>query len=202
MAEAFPELLRLHGVGGDLGERLGIYLELLERWNRTHNLVRYASREELVRRHVLESLAGLGQLGKGGGLLVDVGSGAGLPGVPLLAAAPLWRGLLIEPRRKRWAFLRTVIRELGLDAEAAECRYGEAPVPPRGAGAIVSRAMGGREALLEWARPRLAAGGRVLLWLSASDAEDLASLGGWRVVTCPLPGLERGRLARCEPCFT
>ncbi len=62
---------------------------------------------------------------EGEGTLLDVGSGAGLPGVPLLIARPGWRGVLLEPRQKRWAFLKTVIRELELDAEAVDRRYEE-----------------------------------------------------------------------------
>ncbi|HHQ48026.1 MAG TPA: 16S rRNA (guanine(527)-N(7))-methyltransferase RsmG [Acidobacteria bacterium] len=200
MAEAFGDLLAEHGIGGGLADRLVRYLELLERWGRTHNLVRFGSRRELVERHVVESLAGVGALDRAGGLLVDVGSGAGLPGVPLLAAAAAWRGLLIEPRRKRWAFLRTVVRELGLDAEVVDRRYQEVEV--NGAGSIVSRATGRYGELVAWARPRLAPGGRVLLWLGEGEAGEVESLDGWRVVTSPLPGLDRGRLAVMEPCFT
>jgi len=202
MPEAFLDILGRHGIGGDTAEKLAAYLELLERWNRTHNLVRFKDREELVVRHVLESLAGAEALDEGPGLLVDVGSGAGLPGVPLLVAQAEWSGLLIEPRRKRWAFLSTVIRELDLRAEAVECRYQHAPVEPETARAIVSRAMGQHESLLEWAGPRLAPGGTVVLWVGGEEARKLEAMSGWRVVTSRLPGLERGRLASCKPCFT
>ncbi len=202
MAEEYGEILKRHGIAPAAAGRLAIYLELMERWNRTHNLVRFGDREELVVRHVLESLAGGPFLEGDRGLLVDVGSGAGLPGVPLLVVRPEWRGLLIEPRRKRWAFLCTVIRALDLDAEAIECRYEDAPPGPATADAVVSRAMGGHGNLLEWAAPRLAAGGRVLLWVGGEEARRLEAMSGWRVVTSPLPGLERGRLAVCKPCST
>jgi len=68
--------------------------------------------------------------------------------------------------------------------------------------AMVSRATGGYESLLTWALPRLTPGGKVLLWLGLEEAERLRSVDGWHVVTSPLPGLERGRLARFRPCFT
>ncbi len=201
VAEPFGAVLARHGVAGPLADRLEVYLELLERWNRTHNLVRYGSREELVRRHVLEALEGVTHLPEPPGLLVDVGSGAGLPGVPLLAARPRWRGILVEPRSKRWAFLRLVVRELGLRAEAVRCRYRElaagGPVD-----VVTARALGGYRELLEWARDRLPAEGKVLLWLGAEEAAALGELPGWRVVLSPLPGLERGVLAEIRPCFT
>ncbi|NOZ93222.1 MAG: 16S rRNA (guanine(527)-N(7))-methyltransferase RsmG [Acidobacteria bacterium] len=202
MAEEYGGILERHGIAGETAERLGAYLELMERWSRTHNLVRFRNREELVVRHVLESLAGLPFLGAERGLLVDVGSGAGLPGVPLLVVRREWEGYLIEPRRKRWAFLSTVIRELDLDAEAMECRYEDAPIGRGTADTVVSRAMGGHGELLEWAAPRLRAGGRVLLWVGGEEATRLETISGWRVVTSPLPGLERGRLASCRPCST
>jgi 16S rRNA (guanine(527)-N(7))-methyltransferase RsmG len=86
-----------------------------------HSLVRFTSPEDLVERHILESVAY--QPTETAGLLVDVGSGAGLPGVPLLCTRPDWRGVLVEPRQKRWAFLRRVIRELELDARVERGRY-------------------------------------------------------------------------------
>ena len=63
------------------------------RWSARHNLVQFWSGEERVERHILEALAAAPLLGSMGRLL-DVGSGAGLPGVPLLAVRPRWGGLI------------------------------------------------------------------------------------------------------------
>lgn len=181
---------------------LARYAALLERWAAVHNLVRFATREELVERHLLDALAGARHLGAAG-RLVDVGSGAGLPGVPLLIARPGWNGLLLEPRHKRWAFLRTVVRELGLSAQVRASRFEEVGADAGGWDVICARALGGYRELLGWSRERLAPGGRVLLWLSAADAAALArEETGWRVVSSALPGLERGRLTELQPCFT
>ena len=90
------------------------------------------------------------------------GSGAGLPGVPLLLVRRQWRGLLLEPRLKRWAFLRQVIRQLELDAQAVRVRFQDLAVEHRGFDLITVRALGTIESLpflLNWARTRLAAGG-------------------------------------------
>ena len=76
---------------GDALERMVIYAELLETWSARHNLVRFSDRRELVERHLLDALSGVCLL-TGEGTLLDVGSGAGLPGVPLLVARPGWRG--------------------------------------------------------------------------------------------------------------
>ena len=187
---------------GAVARRLAAYLELLERWGRVHNLVRVGSREELVRRHVVEALAGVGALAGRQGVLVDVGSGAGLPGIPLLVAAAGWRGVLVEPRRKRWAFLNTVVRELGLDAEVVERRYQDLGPVPGAVDVVCARALGGHRELAEWARPRLAAGGKGLLWVTVAEVGEMRGWPGWHVVSSPLPGLSRGRLAELQPCFT
>jgi 16S rRNA (guanine527-N7)-methyltransferase len=195
----FMELLAAHAEGPAL-QRLVLYAELLERWSERHNLVRYSSREELVERHILDALAAAPLL-TGGGRLLDVGSGAGLPGVPLLAVSPDWAGMLLEPRQKRWAFLRTVVRELGLRADVARSRYqdlGEGPPFDL----VTVRAVGGHEALLDWARGRLTPAGEVAVWTTVDGEAALKAIAGWRVLSSQLPGLDCGRLARLQPCFT
>jgi 16S rRNA (guanine527-N7)-methyltransferase len=194
----YRELLA-NDVGGAQLEALAHYAELLERWAGTHNLVRFSSPEELVRRHLIEALAAAPLLAEQG-FLVDVGSGAGLPGIPLLVVKPGWRGLLVEPRQKRWAFLSHVIRELGLAAEAAAARYQELA---GGAFDVVTvRALGSYPQLLEWARPRLAEGGAVLIWTTDGGESELSALPGWRVVSFRLPASRHGRLAQLHPCST
>jgi 16S rRNA (guanine527-N7)-methyltransferase len=185
---------------GEVRERLTIYGELLERWSAKHNLVRFADRRELVDRHIVDALAGTDHMAKAGRLL-DIGSGAGLPGVPLLAACPGWSGVLLEPRQKRWAFLKLVIRELSLAAEAVRSRYED--FHHHGPWDLVTtRAVGGHEMVLAWARGRLSGDGSVYLWTTAEAEATLQRLSGWSVLSSPLPGLERGRLARLQPCFT
>jgi 16S rRNA (guanine527-N7)-methyltransferase len=182
-------------------DRLVRYAELLERWSGRHNLVRYATRSELVERHIVDSLAGREALPERG-TMVDVGSGAGLPGVPLLAAMPGWSGLLVEPRQKRWAFLRTVIRELDLQARAERARYQDLGGDHGGFDAVVVRAVGGYDALLRWARGRLSPGGQVLIWSTSSELARFKKFGDWRVLSSRLPGLTHGRLVQLQPCFT
>ncbi len=199
VAPGFVELLAPHARGRAL-ERLTLYAELLERWSGRHNLVRFSSREELVERHIVDALAAAPLL-EGGGRLLDIGSGAGLPGVPLLAARPGWRGVLLEPRQKRWAFLRTVVRELDLSAQVVRSRHQELPRGPL-FDRVTIRAVGDHPALLAWARGRLAAGGEVLLWTTVDGLAEIEGVEGWRVLSSQLPGLDCGRLARLQPCFT
>ena len=180
--------------------RLVRYTTLVERWSGRHNLVSYRDREELVRRHVAEALAGLQVMGESG-WLVDVGSGAGLPGIPLLACRPRWRGTLLEPRQKRWAFLRLAIRELDLDAEAEAVRF-EDFRPSVPVSLVTVRGVAEVEKVLAWSRPLLDAAGSVVVWGTEEGERRLRGTEGWRVLSCALAHLERGRLIQCRPCFT
>jgi len=197
---SFEELLEPHARGDDF-HRLVRYAVLLERWSRSHSLVSYRDRQELVERHIADALAARHELG-GSGVLLDVGSGAGLPGVPLLAVSPGWRGVLLEPRQKRWAFLRLVIRELGLDAAVECCRYQDLDSEAGPYDLVTARALGGYRKLLEWASNRLSDCGRVVLWSTEPDLARLQETPGWRVLSSPMPGLTHGRLVRLQPCFT
>ncbi len=175
--------------------KLAHYAALLERWSKTQSLIRFSSPEELVERHLLESLLPLPFLEKRGSLL-DIGSGAGFPGIPLLCALPGWSGVLLEPRTKKWAFLRQVIRELDLDAEAR--REGFERHDGGNYSAICSRALGGRERMLEWAGTRLAPGASLFFWATEEEEGRLRGLSGWNVLGFAIDGLRRGRLIQMK----
>jgi 16S rRNA (guanine527-N7)-methyltransferase len=183
-----------------VAERFAGYLRLLESWSKTHNLVRFTDREELLNRHLLEPLPLAEKLNREG-LLLDIGSGAGLPGIPILIARPGWRGVLLEPRQKRWAFLRMVVRELGLQAEVIDQRFEEFEGPEK-FNLVTARAVGRHEELAEWVRPRLATGGSLALWVGQRDEAVLRRLSGWHVLSSPVLGLDQARLLLLEPCFT
>lgn len=103
----------------------GHYLSLLSFWNNRLNLTAIREPELVVRLHFLDSLSVVPLLSPDGGLL-DIGSGAGLPGIPIKIALPDKPVYLVEPRRKRANFLRHVIRELKLaDIHVIESRAGE-----------------------------------------------------------------------------
>jgi 16S rRNA (guanine527-N7)-methyltransferase len=88
------------------------YLDLLEKWNRVYNLTAIRKRERMVTHHVLDSLAVLPHLR--GPRVLDVGSGAGLPGIPIAIASPALRVTLLEANHKKSAFLTQAIGELRL----------------------------------------------------------------------------------------
>jgi 16S rRNA (guanine527-N7)-methyltransferase len=95
--------------------KLSQYLALLDKWNRTHNLTAIRDPEQMVTHHLLDSLAALSHLPEGSRLRVlDIGSGCGLPGIPLAIARQDWRVVLLDSNQKKAAFLRQAAIELEL----------------------------------------------------------------------------------------
>jgi 16S rRNA (guanine527-N7)-methyltransferase len=95
-------------------EKLLAYLDLLAKWNKTYNLTAIRDPVQAVSHHLLDSLVVLRELSAHAGALVDVGSGAGLPGIPLAIAEPARRVTLNDANEKKGAFLRQAVIELGL----------------------------------------------------------------------------------------
>jgi len=193
------DLLSLHVADPEARARLAEYIELLERWSSAHNLGPGTGRESMVA-GVLESLAGARHLGPAGRLM-DIGSGGGLPAIPLLVVRRQWRGVLVEPRMKRWAFLRTAVRVLGVDAVVIRARREDLGPDEDLVNAVTTRGTGNFRDLLAWARVRLDRNGQVLLWTSGSGADAVAGVRGWSVVSSPLPGPDR-YLVHARMCFT
>lgn len=156
-------------------DALCLFLDELERWNARTNLVGEHDRATLIERHVLDALAAVPVLREVGSELsiVDIGSGAGLPGVPLAVALRPRMMWLVEPRRKRASFLRTMRRVLpALAMEVVEERAEHLANRSDLAGsidAVVSRAALSDVALETCARPLLRAGGLLVAYRGGGD---------------------------------
>ena len=197
---SFRALLEPH-VSGTALDRLVAYAELVETWSRRHSLIRYRDRRELVERHLLDALAGI-DLMSGACRLLDVGSGAGVPAIPLLCVCPDLDGTLLEPRVKRWTFLRLVVRELDLEATVDARRVQDLGLRDGPWDRITARALGRHEELLAVVAGRLTADGAVVLWVTDDEVKRLEGVPGWRVLGFPIPRSDRGRLAYLQPCST
>lgn len=177
---------------------MALHLELLERWNPTAKLTSLRSRSAILERHFLESLEGLRFLpaARGDGRhLVDVGSGGGFPGLPLLMARNDLRGTLLEPASRKRAFLKEVVREAGLGdrvgvladrMDRPEDVARHAPID-----VMTLRAVAGVGALLEPISHALRPGGRLLLFLGEEGARAVQATlprGLREIVQHPLPG--------------
>ncbi|HET7133384.1 MAG TPA: 16S rRNA (guanine(527)-N(7))-methyltransferase RsmG [Gammaproteobacteria bacterium] len=151
-------------------QKLARFVELLIRWNRVYNLTGpIRDLDDLVDRHLVESLA-LRSLLRGE-RVADVGSGAGLPGMPLAIVEPARAFTLIESRAKRVRFLRHVALELGLGN--VEVAHGRAELlrPDRPFDTVLARAVAPPAELLTICRP-LTAPGSVLVLLTAAHLRE------------------------------
>ena len=163
---------------------LAAFLTLLERWNRVYNLTGIRKPEELVERHLIESLALRPLLS--GSPIADVGTGAGLPGLPLAITEPERQFTLIESRAKRVRFLRHVVGELKLGNVTIAHERAEHLRVAEPFATVLARAVAPPPELLAICA-RLAAPGGILLLLTAAHLTDvfheLAPRHGWRTAT-------------------
>ena len=177
----------------DAPERLLDYLDLLDRWNAAYNLSAVRERGEMVTRHLLDSLSVAPFVR--GATLADLGTGAGLPGIPLAIVAPERAVTLVDSNGKKTRFLRAAVRDLKLaNVTVAESRVESAPGT---FACITARAFASLADMLGWGGHLLAPGG-VWLALKGRDPQDeIAALpAGFRVdAVTPLavPGLDAER---------
>lgn len=154
------------------------YLELLAKWNRTYNLTAVRDPADMVSRHLLDSLAVLPFVR--GKSVADLGSGAGLPGIPLAIARPGLTVTLVESNGKKTRFLREAARSLPLP----NVRVFDARVEIVGGlfDTVTSRAFASLRDTLLWGGHLLAPGGHLLALKGRSDANELAAVpAGFRV---------------------
>ena len=178
-------------------ESVRLYLDLLMKWNRKINLTSVKRADECVTRHFGESLFLLRHRRIEGPLL-DIGSGAGFPGLALKIFLPELGVTLLEPSTKKRAFLKEVARILNLQGvEVSATRWEElfsqAKCPAFKT--VTTRALGGQEAMAERSDSVLSPGGKFCLWTNRSRHQEILSRTDrfeWQE-PIPIPGT-RGRI--------
>ncbi|OGI48675.1 MAG: hypothetical protein A2151_07250 [Candidatus Muproteobacteria bacterium RBG_16_65_34] len=169
-------------------------LRLLEKWNRSYNLTAVRDPEQMVPRHLLDSLAVLPYL-KGPSIL-DIGTGAGLPGLPLALARPDLGFTLLDSNLKKIRFVRQAVRELDIkNVEIAHARV-EKFHPERKFDTLIARAFASIAALLEAAGRLCAPDGRFLAMKGVFPQAELAAIGAEyraEVKALVVPGLDAAR---------
>jgi 16S rRNA (guanine527-N7)-methyltransferase len=176
--------------------KLGAYLALLAKWNGTYNLTAIREPARMVTHHVLDSLAVLPHLPQTTARLLDVGSGGGMPGIPLAIARPDWRVVLVDPNHKKAAFLTQAAIELALahvtvHAARVEDLRGEAPFD-----VVISRAFADLATFAATSGRHVAHGGMLVAMKGVHPAEEIADLGdGYAVesIALTVPGLDAAR---------
>jgi 16S rRNA (guanine527-N7)-methyltransferase len=167
------------------------YLRLLAKWNRAYNLTAVRNPVEMVRRHLLDSLMVRPYVR--GTRLLDVGTGAGFPGMVIALTSPHLECVLLDKNAKKTRFCLQVIAELGIDnVEVVRARVEEYR-PDRRFATVVARAFGGLLELRTLTRHLLPAGGSLIAMKGANPRRELDSLPAScqrpQVISLRVPGL-------------
>lgn len=167
---------------GELGiaagaERIALWLrfvELLAKWNRIYNLTAVDDPADMIRLHVLDSLVVAPYLR--GERMLDVGTGAGLPGIPLAIAHPERSFVLLDANAKKIRFVRQAVIELGLaNVSVVQSRI-EGFTDPEGFDCTFARAYASLRQIWLQAEPLLRPGGVVLAWKGRRPDEEIAQV--------------------------
>lgn len=178
--------------------RLLDYLALLAKWNATYNLTAIREPERMVTHHLLDALAVLPHLPQRAGLRVlDVGSGGGVPGIPLAIARPDWDVVLIDSNHKKTAFLTQAAIELRLANAEAQTKRVEEFAPAAAFDVVISRAFADSSTFVATSLRHIAPSGLLVAMKGVYPSDELADLpADIRVVGTPslaVPGLDGTR---------
>ena len=180
MAEGESERLLLAtqtlglSVSPDQIEQLVAYVDLLEKWNRAYNLTAIRDRREIVDRHLIESLSIAPFLS--GDSRVDVGTGAGLPGIPLAIIEPGVHYVLLDSNGKKTRFLSEVKRALALTNINVETTRVESWRPGRHFDAVVTRAFADLGTTLERVDHLMGSQGMLFAMKTESASKEVADM--------------------------
>lgn len=161
-------------VSADVQAKLASYLALIAKWNRVHNLTAVRDGAKMVSVHALDCLATVQHLRAGS--VVDVGSGAGLPGIPLALMWPDSRVVLLDSNHKKAAFLRQAVIELGLKNAEVVCERVELWRPAGKFDLVISRAFSDLPEFVKLAGSLCAPDGLVVAMKGVYPDEELAQL--------------------------
>lgn len=172
------------------------YLSLIQKWNKVYNLTAVREVENMLNHHLLDCLAVVPHVAAAR-TLIDVGSGAGLPGIPLALALPQMQITLLEANHKKAAFLRQAAIELGLAHVDVVCERVEAWRSPARFDVVISRAFSALPEFLAAAGRLCANAGTIIAMKGVHPYEELAQIAGAyhlrNVLPLAVPGLAAER---------
>lgn len=171
-------------LGSETQQKLLDYLALLQKWNKVYNLTAIRNAEQMISHHLLDSLAVLPHLSPGRWL--DVGCGAGLPGLVLAIARPDWKFTLLDSNSKKTSFVQQAVIELGLHNVTVCCARVEELQSDQKFDGIISRAFAETADFVTLTRHLLADNGR---WaaMKGTPEQELQRLPGDIVVERIIP---------------
>jgi len=177
-------------------EQLLAFAALLGKWNKVYNLTALRDESQVISHHLLDSLAVLQHLGTAQ-RLADIGSGGGLPGIPLAIARPEMNVALVESNQKKSAFEQQAKIELGLANVSVHCARVEVRQPSEKCDVVISRAFSDLAEFVQLSGHLLTEDGALLAMKGVNPYEEIVQLpAGWRVAeVTPLqvPGVEGAR---------
>ena len=177
-------------------DKLLAYVDLLVKWNATYNLTAIRNGDEMVTQHLLDSMSILPHL-EGVGSLADIGSGAGLPGIPLAIARPDLQVTLIDSVQKKSAFQQQAKIDLGLKNVSVYSGRIEDFKQHGVFDAVTARAFSDLPLLVKGGAPLLKIDGRIYAMKGVLPRDEMAALpDDWHVASSPrlqVPGLDAER---------
>ena len=175
--EKFRSLLNRFGLklSWDQTHKLGIFLDELEEWSKKFNLTGLASRQSIINELLIDSMMPTSFM-PGNGNLLDIGSGAGFPAIPIKICKPSLQCQLMEPNSKKISFLKQIIRLAELekiDVIKGRIEDEEGLLHPEGYDVITSRGLAPLPQFLTWGAPHLTPGGLIVAFLGSQSKEAL-----------------------------
>ena len=180
-------------------QKLLDYVALVQKWNKVYNLTAVRETDKILTHHLLDSLAVVPHVANATTIL-DVGSGAGLPGIPLALALPQAQITLLDSNQKKTAFLHQALIELQLRNAGVVCKRAEKYQSNQLFSVVVSRAFSDLAAFVAQAGRLVAPGGTLLAMKGVHPADEIAQLTGGEseftlsgVTSLSVPGLDAER---------
>lgn len=180
-------------------QKLLDYVALVQKWNKVYNLTAVRETDKILTHHLLDSLAVVPHVANATTIL-DVGSGAGLPGIPLALALPQAQITLLDSNQKKTAFLHQALIELQLRNAGVVCERAEKYQSNQLFSVVVSRAFSDLAAFVAQAGRLVAPGGTLLAMKGVHPADEIAQLTGGEseftlsgVTSLSVPGLDAER---------
>ena len=170
-------------------------LDELDEWNQKMNLTAIRDRPQQLTKHLLDSLSVVKHLH--GSRVIDIGTGAGFPGLPLAIALPEMHFTLLDSTAKKLKFIDHVTALLALDNVETVHSRAEAFQPKYRYDVVISRAVGAVDTFVKWAGHLCVGGGRLLAMKGRYPTDELTKLpSGWKLATVhrlSVPGLDEER---------
>jgi 16S rRNA (guanine527-N7)-methyltransferase len=179
----------------DAARKMLRVLDQLDEWNQKMNLTAIRDRPQQLTKHLLDSLSVVKHLH--GSRVIDIGTGAGFPGLPLAIALPEMHFTLLDSTAKKLKFIDHVTALLALENVETVHSRAEAFQPKYRYDVVISRAVGAVDTFVKWAGHLCVGGGRLLAMKGRYPTDELTKLpSGWKLATVhrlSVPGLDEER---------